>query len=200
MFLGRTPSLQAREPFYETHDVGVLGLADDECWAAFGPPDYRQVTHQTISLGSAGLRVFVNTELKAATDRLKRVLIQSEPEFREALQLLHLTPFPLIQPKQSLQPFELVLEERTQLRPKVYKYTRKMRLHSSMLVEATGDVVWRAFAQTVDRLPLPYLRIERIVPAARLLELSKRDPREAVQCVVEILRTNHAVVNLLNES
>ena len=142
----------------------------------------------------------MNTELKAATDRLKRVLIQSEPEFREALQLLHLTPFPLIQPKQSLQPFELVLEERTQLRPKVYKYTRKMRLHSSMLVEATGDVVWRAFAQTVDRLPLPYLRIERIVPAARLLELSKRDPREAVQCVVEILRTNHAVVNLLNES
>jgi hypothetical protein len=145
------------------------------------------VTHQTASLGSDGLRVFVNTELKSATDRLKNVLMRSEPEFREALQHLH-----------EFDPFELVLEERIQRQAALYDYTSKMRLHSSMLVEATGDVAWRAFTQTVNRLPLPYLRIERLVPAAKLIELSTCD--KAVQHVEEILKQNHPVVGLLNRS
>jgi hypothetical protein len=65
-----------------------------------------------------------------------------------------------------------------------------------MLVEATGDVAWRAFTQTVNGLPLPYLRIERFVPTAKLIELSNK----AVQHVEEILKQNHAVVSLLNKS
>ena len=165
--------LRAFEPFYERHEVGQLRLADSSCWVAFGPrhPEYRNVTHQTVSLRSDGLRVFVNTELKSATDRLKNVLMRSECEFREALQHLH-----------ELGPFELVLEERIQRQASLYDYTPKMRMHSSMLVEATGDVAWKAFTQTVNRLPLPYLRIERLVPAAKLIELSKCD--EAVRYVV----------------
>jgi hypothetical protein len=58
--------------------------------------------------------------------------------------------------------------------------------------------VWKAFTQTVDQLPLPYLRIERLVPAATLIDLYKGD--RAVQHVQEILRQNHAVVSLLNDS
>ena len=179
--------LRAFEPFYERHEVGQLRLADSSCWVAFGPrhPEYRNVTHQTVSLRSDGLRVFVNTELKSATDRLKNVLMRSECEFREALQHLH-----------ELGPFELVLEKRIQRQASLYDYTPKMRMHSSMLVEATGDVAWKAFTQTVNRLPLPYLRIERLVPAAKLIELSKCD--EAVRYVEEILKQNHAVVRLLN--
>lgn len=182
-------SLQASAPFYEACEVGVLRLADSSCWAAFGPrtPEYRKVTHQTVSLRSDGLRVFVNTELKSATDRLKDVLRHSESEFRGALQHLH-----------EFSPFELVLNERIQRQASLYDYTPKMQLHSSMLVEATGDVAWKAFTQTVDRLPLPYLRMERLVPAATLIELSKTD--KAVQHVEDILRQNHAVVGLLNES
>lgn len=67
-----------------------------------------------------------------------------------------------------------------------------------MFVEAAGDVAWKAFTQTVDRLPLPYLRIERLVAATTLIELSKSD--KAVHYVEDILRQNHAVVGLLNES
>ncbi len=181
-------SLQAFAPFYEACDVGVLRLADSSCWVAFGPrpPEYRKVTHQTASLRSDGLRVFVNTELKSATNRLKNVLMHSESEFRGALNHLH-----------DFDPFELVLAERIQRQASLYDYTPKMQLHSSMLVEATGDVAWGAFTQTVNRLPLPYLRIERLVPAAKLIELSACD--KAVQYVENILKQNHAVVSLLNK-
>ena len=180
--------LRAFAPFYEAYDVGALRLTDSSCWAAFGlrPPEYRKVTHQTILLCSDGLRVFVNTELKNAADQLKSVLIHSEAGFRGALQRLH-----------ELDPFQLVLEERIQRQASKYGYTPKMQLHSSMLVEATGDVAWRAFTQTINRLPLPYLRIERLVPAAKLIELSKCD--KAVQHVVDTLTQNHAIVSLLND-
>jgi hypothetical protein len=61
-------------PFYEAYDIGPLKSADSYCWCAFGPRDktYRDVTHQTMSLSANGLSLFVNAELKAATDRTKR--------------------------------------------------------------------------------------------------------------------------------
>lgn len=179
-------SLRKLAPFYEAYDVGNLKATDSYCWVAFGPRGgaYRRVTHQTMSLTSDGLRVFVNTELKAATDRFKSVIKGSPAAFRAALQQLH-----------AWEPFELVLEERVQRQASLYDYTPKMRLHSSLLVEATGDVAWEAFAQTAQLLPLPYLRIERLVPPPTLMP----DPVKAVRHVVEILQHNDAVVQLLNE-
>jgi len=83
-----------------------------------------------------------------------------------------------------------------QRRVKLYDYTPQIRLHSSMLTDAaTRDVACMAFAQTVQRLPLPYLRIEQLVQPSKLIEPSGSD---AVQKVVEILQRNHAVVKLLN--
>jgi hypothetical protein len=97
-------------------------------------------------------------------------------------------------------PFELALNERKQRQASLYEYTPKMRLHSSMLAEVnTREVVWNAFTQTVQQLPLLQVSIERFVPPSKLLELSKGDPPETVEHVVEILKRNHAVVNLLNE-
>jgi hypothetical protein len=99
----------------------------------------------------------------------------------------------------AFEPFDLVLEERTQRQASIYDYTPKMRLHSSLLDETAGQVAWEAFSQTVERLPLPYLRIERLVPAQKLIELSRCDPPKVVQYIVEMLLRNHAVVRLLNE-
>lgn len=183
-------SLYVSTPFYEAFDIGNLKLTDTYCWAAFGPrgKGYRKVTHQTISLASDGLRVFVNSELKSATDLLKRVLKQSNATFRAALQELH-----------AFEPFELVLEERTQRQASIYDYTPKIRLHSSLLDETAGDVAWAAFTQAVERLPLPYLRIERLVAAQKLMERSNRDPPQVVPYITEMLLRNHAVVRLLNE-
>lgn len=183
--------LHKHAPFYEDYDIGNLKQSASYCWIAFGPPnsEYRKVTHQTMSLAADGLKVFVNTELKAATDQLKGVVRRCGDELRNALQILH-----------RFEPFTLVLEERKQLQASLYVYTPKLRLDSSMLVdETTADVGWESFAQTVKLLPLPYFRIERLVSPPKLLELSKCDPPKAVQYVVEILKHNHQVVNLLNE-
>ena len=175
------------DPFYAGCDVGVLRLSDAYCWAAFGPrKSYRDVTHQTISLGSDGLCVFVNTELKSATDRLKTVVSRCGDNLRAALQKMH-----------RYEPFNLVLEKRTQRQASLYDYTPQMRLHSSMLADAaTSDVAWMAFTRTVQQLPLPYMRIERLVLPSRLIKPTGTD---AVQKVVEILQRNHAVVKLLND-
>jgi hypothetical protein len=151
--------LNGVEPFYERHEVGVLRISESHCWAAFGPTKYRNVTHQTISIASDGLRVFVNAELKRATDRIKAVLKQSADTVREALCDLH-----------EYEPFDLVLQERTQKQASLYDYTPKMQLHSSLLAdESAGGVAWMAFVQTVQRLPLPYLRIERLIPPSKLV-------------------------------
>jgi len=67
------------------------------------------VTHQTMSISSNGLRVFVNTELEPATDRLKRLLSRSDSELRRALQALH-----------NVAPFDLILKERIQRQAMLY--------------------------------------------------------------------------------
>lgn len=175
-------SLKAAEPFYDSFDVGNLTRDQSDCWVAFGPREYKKVTHQTMSLAADGLRIFVNTETKAAIDRLRSVLSRSESELRRALQALH-----------HVEPFELVLKERTQRQAMLYDYASRMRLHSSMLLQDAGDTAWQAFVQTVNRLRLPNLVIERLLPPERLIR------SEPVLDVVDILRRNHTIVSLLNE-
>jgi hypothetical protein len=179
-------------PFYEDYDIGPLKSADSYCWCALGPRDksYRDVTHQTMAISANGLSLFVNAELKTATDRVKRVLHQAGNALRDALLNLH----------NPDEPFEVVLQERRQRQASLYDYTPKLRIHSSMLANPnTRQIAWDAFSQTVQQLPLFQLMIERLVPPSRLLALSTSDPPGAVQHIVEILKRNHAVVSLLNE-
>ena len=177
------------DSFYEDYDIGNLKLSSSHCWAAFGPAKsrYRKLTHQSLSLGSNGLRVFVNTELKPATKQLKAVLKHSTGKLRAAMQKLD-----------AFMPFELVLEEKVLIRPRICKETLKMRLHSSLLAdEESGNVAWLAFSETVRRLPLPYVHIDRFVSAKELV-LPECDLDQAVNAVVEIFKHNHSVVKLLN--
>lgn len=83
--------LRALDTFYDAYEVGIFKQSDAYCWVAFGPKDqdYRQKTHQTISFEADGLHVFVNTELKAATDRVKAITAQSGDRFRRTLLDLH---------------------------------------------------------------------------------------------------------------
>jgi len=174
--------------FYGTCDIGTLRLAQSAAWAAFGPSNYREVTHQTMSLASDGLRVFVNAELKSATHRIKAVLKQAADAVRETLRELH-----------AYEPFDLVLEERIQRQASIYDCIPKIRVHSSLLAdEVVGRVAWMAFVETLQHIPLPYLHLDRLVPPNKLLKLSEHGPAEAVELVTEVFRRNHAVVELLN--
>jgi hypothetical protein len=177
-------------PFYASCEVGNLKRTDSYCWAAFGPAGgaYRQVTHQSISIGPDGLRVFANTELKAAAERAKDVIGRAGDRLQAVLQELH-----------SYSPFELILEERLQRQAMIYDYVPKLRLHSSMLAEAsTRDIAWQALTQTMQRLPLPYLRVERLLAPAALLAREGEGPGPAIERVSEMLERNHALVEILN--
>jgi len=58
--------------------------------------------------------------------------------------------------------FELILE-RTQRQAMLYNYNPKVRRHSSMLAEDAGDTAWKTLVQTVGRLPLPNLTLDRLL-------------------------------------
>ena len=176
--------------FYESWDMGVLRKSDSYCWVAFGPGNgsYRKVTHQSITLSSDGIRVFVNAELKPAADRIKKVLGQKPELVYAALQQLHET-----------EPFDLVLEERVQKQAMLYDYTPKMRLHSSLITdESVGSPAWTAFIDTVLKLPLPYLRIERLVKPATLLGVSSGHEDASIESIANAMRQNHGIVQMLN--
>ena len=179
--------------FYEAFHVGQLPLDRSDCWCGFGPEKgARKLTHQTMFLRSDGIAVAVNTELKPATERLKRVLRDSESAllFRKALKEQH-----------KREPFELIIKERVYAgRPRCFDYDLKMRLTSSMLTaKMTSDVAWTTFTETIRLLPLPYLKLERLIRRNELLELSKRDPAKAVERVVTSMKRNHEIVEMLNK-
>lgn len=149
---------------------------------------YRKVTHQTISLSSYGLQVFVNAELKEATDRLKTVLTDSPGALLRALRNAH-----------SFEPFELVLQKREQRQASVYDCTPQLRLHSSLLAdEAAGNLAWMALVQTVLHLPLLNLSIERLISPKRLLNASAQGEKAELDLVVEMLAQNHPIVEPLS--
>lgn len=177
-------------PFYEAYNIGTLKRTDSSCWFAFGPRNtYRNVTHQSLSLEANGLKVFVNAELKTATDRVKTVVRRGGDLLLDVLQNLHL-----------FESFDLTLNERKQRQASLYKSIPKMRLNSSMFdAPNTREVAWTAFSQTVQQLDLFQVSIERYIPPSKLLELSQCDPPEALGYIVEILKRNHAVVQLLND-
>lgn len=176
--------------FYESWDMGTLYQSSSYCWVAFGPANgaYRRRTHQSIAMSSDGVRVFVNAELKDAADQVKEVLKQKPDTVYAALQELHNT-----------EPFELVLEERVQKQAMIYDYTPKMRLHSSLITdESVGTPAWTAFIDTVLSLPLPYVRIERLVRPPILLGVSYGGDDAAIERIAEAMRQNHRVVQMLN--
>ena len=182
--------LLAIDSFYESWDMGTLYQSASYCWVAFGPANggYRKKTHQSIAMSSDGVRVFVNAELKPAADRIKQVLRQKPESVRAALHDIHKT-----------EPFDLVLEERIQKQASIYDYTPKMRLHSSLIIDDTvGGPAWTAFVDTVLTLPLPYVRIERLLKPSTLLDASSSSDDAAIEIIAEAMRRNHGLVQMLN--
>ena len=143
-------NLHKLAPFYEYYEsvplnglIRTVGLLSGRA---------RIVTHQSMSLEANGLKVFVNAELKPATDRLKSVVRRSGNILRDTLQDLHVYG-----------PFEMALHERNQRQASLYDYTPKICLHSSMLADVnTREVAWHAFSHTVQQLPLLQVSIERL--------------------------------------
>jgi len=185
-------TLRKFSTFYDGFEIGNLKRTDAYCWVAFGPKDreYRQKTHQTIAFGADGVRIFINAELQDATDRVKAVTAQSQGRLLKALLNLH-----------RFEDYSLELDERLQKQASIYWYIPKLKLYSSTLAEATTrEVAWQPFCQLVDHFPLFELRIERLISPSVLLKHDNDSRAGGIQYIAEILKRNHAVVALLNQT
>lgn len=176
------------DPFYKDFHIGKLDRSKSYCWVAFGPKPWKTCegcAHQTMALGSDGLRMFVNVEGRSAAKKLKTAFEHHRDEFRAKLQDLH-----------DKEPFELLLAEvfKGEM-PMQLDSTPKLRLHSSLLTDDHG--AWTAFAETAQRLPLLYFAIDRpAVSPTEAIEISKS---KVVQLVVKQFERNHDLVKFLNK-
>jgi hypothetical protein len=178
--------------FYEDKHVGNFGMEADHYWAAFGPPDFRDHAHQTISLYEQYLDVFVNIELMPAVKKLRKKM-QKGAGFRQVICKLP-------------DPFTVRIEERRPTkRPREFDYY--------LLAEVEGGVHGRcpyglkdpvspAF-DYIERLLLhtefPYLSLRRRICRKRVLELSKPNGDALVNEVLGTLKAFHPLVEFINQ-
>ena len=177
--------------FYQSYDVGQLQLKDKYCWVAFGPEgeEYRQWAHQTVSLGAYGLDVFVNVELKHATDKLKARICRDKQGFREKVKSLLLD-----------EPFSVQVEERKKIRASLYDYHRIARLEADYLRDPKlGLHGFNYIEELLKQIHLPYLSVRRRIDRNRALELSRGDGRSLVDEVVGVMKAFHPLVKFINE-
>jgi len=181
------------DSFYQNYDVGMLHLKDDHCWAAFGPggKEYRQWAHQTVSLDAYGVDVFVNVELKHATNiLLKERVRQDKQKFREIILGL---------PGQ----FSIHVEERKKKQAAVYDYHSIASLESYSLKHPESELGQYGFdyiETLLERVCLPYLTVRRRIDRNQALELSQKDQgRALVDEVIRIMRAFHPLVEFINE-
>ena len=182
--------MQAFDSFYEDCDKGVLRLQDEECWVGFGPAnrEYRNLAHQTITLGAYSLEVFVNVELKPAIERLRRKIRTDRAAFRKIVA--------------GLEPFTLQLEERIPSQPRRFDYKRIASIDSYCLKRPNSELGRQGFSyveETLEKIPLPYLSVRRRFLRDRVLKLCQKDQgRSLVAEVVNTMQEFHKLVDFIN--
>ena len=158
---------------------------------AFGAADkaYRQFAHLTLSAGADGLELKVNVELKAAVQRLRSVLREDPVGLRAALASL---------PADS--PISIVVEERTEERPRVYRYEpRAIFALPTILDPRVGEASFSLFATLIGTIPLPYVTIGARIPRTVAEALSTQDDgTPLVDEIVSRMKALHPLVALIN--
>lgn len=176
-------------PFYDQASPGNFGKKDDYCWVALGPeaPAYRRLAHQTIALCQAGLRVFVNVELKVATDKLKHRLAASNQGFWQVIEEIA-----------KAGPFEVIIMERVHQQAQKYDLRHRASFSSRELLDPEGRKR-RELHQWIDFLPYPNFMLERKLWAGEVATISKQNPESLAQRVAEMVKSQHPLVEFINE-
>jgi hypothetical protein len=182
--------LKAFNSWYSGKHIGNLGWNSDHYWVAFGPENFRNLAHQTISLYEQKLDVFVNVELLPAVKKLRKKI--NTGEFREALSSLP-------------SPFMVSIDERkaTQ-RPRIFDYfhvadiesgSSKRQLHSlKNRKSAAYDYIERMLLD----IQYPYLSVRRSFSREEVLELSVPNGDALVDEVLKTLKGFHPLVEFIN--
>jgi hypothetical protein len=178
------------DPFwYTSSHTGNLSLNDDHCWVAFfgpGNQKFRKWAHQTISVYSHGLDIFVNVELKPAIVRLRRKIRQDEQAFRETITSLSA-------------PLSIRVEERKHKRPRYYDYYPVASLEAAYFKNSDlGPIGFDYIERLLDRIDLPSLTAVKHIDRERALELSKGDGNALVDHVVGVMKELYPLVKFIN--
>ena len=179
------------DPFwYNSSHTGNLSLNDDHCWVAFfgpGNPKFGDWAHQTISVYSHGLDIFVNVALKPAIVRLRRKIHQDKQAFREKVASLSA-------------PLSIRIEERKRKkRPRYYEYYPVVSLEAAYLKDSElGSVGFDYIEGLLDRIDLPSLVVVKHIDRERSLKLSEGDGNALLDRVVDIMKEFHPLVKFIN--
>ena len=185
--------LNTISPFYQDFDIGNLASKADNCWVAFGPRKnkYRKWAHQTISINSQGVDIFVNIETKPATDRLKEKINEERQTFRKMI--LDLI-FNL--------PLTIQVEERINRQASIYDYHLIARIESRYLKDPMVGLRSLEYLEyLLDKIPLPYLTVRKHIERDLVLNLSEKDQGNTlVTQIVDIMRAFHPFVKFINST
>jgi hypothetical protein len=186
--------LKAFDRFYEGYHIGRFGPEDDHYWVAFGPKEFKQSAHQTISLYEYGLEVFVNVELLPVIKKLREKIQSNEPLFRQVI-------------SQLPPPFTVQIRERKRRKKGVMDYDDYIIAAIETGIyeqipyglddpQSPGFEYIRALLQQIE---YPYLSIRRRIDRKRVLEPSGGNGEALVNEVIGVLKAFHPVVHFINQ-
>jgi len=185
--------LKAFNGFYTNYHVGNFGEKDDHFWVAFGPPKFRELAYQTVSLYDYGLDVFVNVELLPAIRRLRKKIQGGESTFRKVISEL---PFP----------FTVQIQERKAgNRPRVFDYYTVAKLEAGVYdkvpygLKAPQSPGFDYVCTLINQIQYPYLSVRRRIDRKQVVELSKGGGKALVDEIVGITKSFHSLVQFVNE-
>jgi hypothetical protein len=181
--------------FYTMHHVGNFGAKDDHFWVAFGPKEFGNYAHQTISLYDYGLDVFANIELAPAIKKLREKIRNEKPRFREIVSELP-------------EPFSVCIEERKNKQASIYNYYPIATLEAGVRkfpnLERYGlkDPKSNGFDYLeilLEQIQFPYVFLRKRIKRMQLLELSSKGNADAlVDQVLTIMRNFQPLVEFIN--
>lgn len=180
--------------FYSGYDVGRLQFDHDHCWVAFGPnkdkKEYRKWAHQTISIDALGIEIFVNIELKNATDLLKTKVFKNSHEFKKLI-------LNLLQDDT----FTIRIEERRNKQASIYDYFLLAQFESNYFRNPPlNNFSFENLKTLLNQIPLPYTSIRTRIKGKEVVEMSKTDNGILfINEVVRIMSAFQPLVKFINE-
>ena len=184
--------IKAFSEFYTDYHVGNFGKKDDHFWVAFGPPKFRNLAHQTVSLHDYGLDVFVNVELLPAVKRLRKKIKGSESTFRKVISELPA-------------PFTVQIQERKAKRPRVFDYYTVADLEGGVHDGASYGLKdpqspgFDYVCTLISQIQYPYLSVRRRISRKKVVELSKGGGIALADEIVKTTKAFHSLVQFVNE-
>lgn len=184
--------LRVFNAFYEDYHIGNLGSESDHYWVAFGPKDFRNVAHQTISLYEYGLDVFVNVELLPAVEKLRKRIQDDDSSFRQVV-------------SQLPDPFTIQIQERKLKRPRFYDYYMIAEVKAGIYegepygLKDPQSPGFEYVEKLLRQIKYPYLSVRKRINREQVLELSKRHGEALVSEILDTLKVFHSVVDFINQ-